>query len=132
MNTDIKQEITDYAIDMLEDIIDYNVTSKDTNKYACDLHHYIFNEDYYIIGTYKAEQWLEKFGTYKAINKVQEYEKEHFGEVSTNLGDPEKVANMLVYIIGEEILYDTEHIHEIWNETCTVEDIETIIGELKN
>jgi len=38
------------------------------------------------------------------LNKVQTYEKDNFGEVYTDLSDPEKLINMLYYIIGEEVL----------------------------
>ena len=43
-----------------------------------------------------------------AIEKVQGYEESHFDKVITDLSDPEKLANMLYYIIGEEIINDLE------------------------
>ena len=43
--------------------------------YYCDLHHEVFNTDYYIIGTYEAKKALEEYGVFDAIEKVQTYEK---------------------------------------------------------
>ena len=83
--------------------------------YYCDLHNDVFNTDYYIIGTYQAEEALKEYGVFKAIEKVQTYEKENFGEVYTDLSDPEKLINMLFYIIGEEVLYEMMDGIEAWN-----------------
>ena len=91
----------DEAIETLIEVIDNR-----TIGYYEDLHHYAFNEDYYIIGTYKAQKALEQYGTFNAIEKIQTYEQDNFGEVLTDLGNPEAVANMLWYIVGYEALND--------------------------
>jgi len=72
--------------------------------YYCDLHNEVFNTDYYIIGTYRAKEALNEYDVFEALDKVQTYEKDNFGEVYTDLSDPEKLINMLYYIIGEEVL----------------------------
>jgi hypothetical protein len=84
--------------------------------YYCDLHHEVFNTDYYIVGTYKAKKALEEYGVWDAIEKVKTYEEDNFGEVYTDLSDPEKLVNMLFYIIGEEVLYEMMNGIEAWNE----------------
>ena len=68
-----------------------------------DLHHEIFNTDYYIIGTYKAKQWLGSM-VFEVINFIKEWEQDNFGEVSTDFSNPEMVVNMYTYIIGSEIV----------------------------
>lgn len=68
-----------------------------------DLHHHAFNTDYYIIGTQKAIEWMGS-EVFKIIEVIKEYEEFHFGEVSTDLSDPEKLVNMYTYIIGEQIV----------------------------
>ena len=88
----------------LEDILD--VLESGYSGYMEDLHHEVFNTDYYIIGTYQAKQALTEYGVFDAIEKVQSYEESHFDKVITELSDPEKLANMLYYIIGEEIIND--------------------------
>ena len=84
--------------------------------YYCDLHNEVFNTDYYIVGTARAKAALEDFGVFDAIDKVQTYEKDNFGEVYTDLSDPEKLINMLYYIIGEEVLHEMMDGIEAWDE----------------
>jgi len=101
--------------------------------YYCDLHQEIFNTDYYIVGTYEAKKALEEYGIWDAIAKVQEYEKDNFGEVYTDLSNPEKLVNMLYYIIGEEELFDMMDGIEAWNENWNnVATDETNAEILKN
>jgi DNA replication protein DnaC len=68
-----------------------------------DLHHEIFNTDYYIIGRFQATKWLGD-QVFNVINIIKEYENDNFGEVNTDFSEVEKVVNMYVYIIGEEIV----------------------------
>jgi DNA replication protein DnaC len=97
-----KEEIRDYILDRIDDL--------EGLSYAEELHNELFNTDYYIIGTYKAKQWCGD-DTFDIIEKIREYEADNFGEVNTDFSDPEKVVNMYVYIIGEEILSDCyEHL----------------------
>ena len=70
-----------------------------------DLHHEIFNTDYYIIGRYEATKWLGD-QVFNIINIIKEYENNNFGSVNTDFSEVEKVVNMYVYIIGEEIVAD--------------------------
>jgi hypothetical protein len=84
--------------------------------YYCDLHNEVFNTDYYIIGTYKAKEALKEYDVFEALEKVQTYEEENFGEVYTDLSDPEKLINMLYYIIGEEVLFEMMDGIKIWDE----------------
>ena len=74
-----------------------------------DLHHHCFNLDYYIIGTYEAKKWLGD-QVFNIIEIIKEYEQFNFGEINTDFSEPEKVVNMYVYIIGEEIV--AEYINE--------------------
>ena len=103
--------------------------------YYCDLHHEVFNTDYYIVGTYEAKEALNEYGVWDAIEKVQTYEKDNFGEVYTDLSNPEKLVNMLYYIIGEEVLYEMmdgiEAWEENWNNIATDETNTAILKEVK-
>lgn len=89
---------------------------EDYTGYYADFHHEVFNTDYYIIGTHQAKQALAAYGVFEAIEKVQEYEKDNFGEVYTELSNPEKLVNMLYYIIGEEELYKLMEDIPEWND----------------
>jgi len=89
------------------------------NDYDChdeDLHHKLFNMDYYIIGYYKAEQWLKKhdIDMCEGIAFVQYYERNNFGNDSVREYDnAEKLVNMIVYIVGEELIYQDEYQKEL-------------------
>ena len=119
------KELASYAIDKLNDGIGENC-------YGADLHNEIFNTDYYIIGYYQAEQWLIKnTGVFNGIGIVQDYEKDNFGEVTSDLSSSENVCNMVVYIAGEEVLQQSETLQENWNNELTEEDCNNIVKELK-
>jgi hypothetical protein len=97
--------------------------------YYCDLHNELFNTDYYIVGREWAENALEEYGVFKAINLVQTYEKEQFGEVYTDLSDPEKVINMVWYIIGDDVIgemFKIPEFEENWNNKADQKTNENI------
>ena len=119
---EMKQEAVEAIIEALEDGF---------NDYYCDLHNRAFNEDYYIIGTYEAKEALREYDVFDAIELVQEYEKFNFGEIYTDLSNPEKLINMVWYVIGEEIISDMYQIAEFeenWNN-CADEETNAIIVE---
>ena len=117
------EEIKDYAIDGLENL-------KGTNPECADIHNEIFNMDYYIIGTAKAKEWINKFGTFNVIGEIVDYETVHFGEVYTDCADPEKVANMFAFIKGEEILYESKNYDKLYDKQLNDGDLQQIINEL--
>ena len=81
-----------------------------------ELHHEIFNTDYYIIGRYEAKQWLGD-NIYEVIGRIVEYEQFNFGELTTDLSEPEKIVNMYTYIIGEDIVSDYLKYREEYEQT---------------
>ena len=121
----LKQDVISYMISQLEDQVGLN-------NDVSDLHHYLLNEDYFIIGTYQAKQWLSSY-VFDAIEAIKEYEQSNFGEVSTDFSDPEKVANMYAYILGEEILSDSDIYQQIQLEKSILEedDIKNLVEDLK-
>ena len=98
-----KQDIKDYIIQQLNDDVGLD-------QHISELHHYLLNEDYFIIGYYQAEQWLKKDNgsVFEAIETIREYEQTNYGQVSTDLSSSENVANMLAYILGEQILFNND------------------------
>jgi len=123
----LKEDVKEYIIQQLNDDVglDQNIN---------DLHHYLLNEDYFIIGYYKAEQWLKKDSIFNAIDKIKEYEESNFGEVSTDLSNSENVANMLAYILGEEILFENDTYNlftRFHNEYLSEDKRDLLIDSLK-
>mgnify|MGYP003119545742 FL=1 len=98
-----ENEIREFCLERLEEIADYKGFEDFSEMDISDLHHQIFNEDYYIVGYYQAEQWLGT-DTFRVIAEIKDYEEMHFGECHTDLSSSEAVVNMYVYILGEEVI----------------------------
>lgn len=108
-----KQELASQVLAIMEDSDGQDYSDFDELFNAC------FNADEYIIGTYEAAQALNDFkpnedldpvnsgsltdGAFGAIGLIQQYEEDNFGEVDTDLSNPEKVASMVAYIRGESL-----------------------------
>jgi hypothetical protein len=108
---EMKEQAIEAIIEALED---------GYNGYYCDLHNEVFNTDYYIIGTYEAKEALREYDVFEAIELVQTYEKDNFGEVYTDLSNPEKLINMIYYVIGEEVISEMFKI-PVFNANCNEE-----------
>ena len=93
------QEVKEYFNDFI------NENSNYLEEISENLHHECFNTDYYIIGRYKATQWLGD-QVFNIIDIIATYEKDNFGEVTIDFKEPERVVNMYVYILGEYIVQD--------------------------
>ena len=110
--SDIKQDL----IDKLNDL--YGV-----DRSSDDLHHHLCNEDYFIIGTYKAKQWLGDHA-FDVIEEIKEYENDNFGQVTTDFSQPERVANMYAYIVGENLLGTSDWFHKCLSNDERIREID--------
>ena len=115
-----RAEIKKYLNDRVKELKEYSKESYNDMVKDGDLHNEIFNTDYYIIGTYEAKQWLGD-QAFDIIGIIKEYEEDNFGEVNTELDNPEKVVNMYVYIVGEDLIqndprFERENFEESWEE----------------
>ena len=123
----LKEDVKEYIIDQLQDDIGLDNPIE-------ELHDSLLNQDYFIIWFYKAEQWLKKDSIFYDIEKIKEYEQSNFGEVTTDLSSSESVANMLAYILGEEILFNNDTYNlftRFHNEYLTEEKKNLLIDSLK-
>ncbi len=124
-NIGVLREIAEETVSKLQDGIGLD-------NDASELHHYLWNEDYFIIGTYDAKKWIEShMSPFDAVAEVIEYEKEHFGESNTDFTNAENVANMLAFIYGYEVLGSSKHMDKMWNRKLDEEDINIIIKEIE-
>ncbi len=103
---EIKEHFDDFIEDRGEEWVSENLD---------DLHHYAFNEDYYVIGRHNATQWLGD-QVFNVIDHIKEYEQTNFGEVTTDLSEPERVVNMYAYIIGEQVVAEWSMLNRKWLE----------------
>jgi len=98
-----QDEIKQYAIDQIKEFLKYDADY--LNNDFSDIHHDLFNTDYYLIYYSECNKWLGSHA-FECIGIIQDYEKDNFGEVTTDLSNSENVVNMYVYIVGEHILQD--------------------------
>ena len=128
MSTQIKiqQSIVAHAHEGIQDII--NGMSENDSFDLSNLHHRLFNEDYFIVGYYKAEQWIREnnLNAWDVIEEVKDYEELNFGTFSTEL-NAEAMVNMFAYIQGEALLNSLENIR--YNE-ADKERMEAILSEI--
>ena len=98
-----KKAILEYAIDQLDSEVGLGA-------YIDDLHHYLFNQDYFIIGTYKASKFIgEDLGDILRVCIDFEKDMGIFDEsFYMTILEPEKVVNKLAYVIGYEILNNSK------------------------
>ena len=100
-------------------------------QYGCDLHNFLYNEDYAFIYNNEAEEAVNSVDTWSAIRLVKKYEEDNFGECNTEI-EPVKIANMLVYIYGEFLLAQVEYLgSEAWDRELTTEDLEIIADQME-
>lgn len=98
-----QNEIKEYAIEKIREHLKYDENYLDND--ISEIHHDLFNTDYYLIYYYECNKWLGSHA-FECIGIIQDYEKDNFGEVTTDLSNSESVVNMYVYIVGEHILQD--------------------------
>ena len=111
----IKGEIKDMIMDY-EDV------------YGCDLAYEMYNNDYYIIGTYKAKQFLKEY--FDDMCECLEQYQEEFGEIYKDITDPEKVASLLALFVAQDVLSESKILDDKWNEALEESDLEQIKEEL--
>lgn len=103
------------------------------NNYTFDdVFNDLFNSDYYIIGYKEAEDALKEYGVFKALDEVQRFDIENFGEWNTDYTDPEKVANMLEYIHASEYMQDMLNEAGLYlSDETTAENVNLLVETLK-
>ena len=99
------EEIKQYAEETIKERLAYDKEYLEQD--LTEIHHDLFNTDYYIIGYYECEKWLSN-NVFNVIEEIKDYEQNNFGEIATDFSSSEQVVNMYVYILGEHIIYNTE------------------------
>lgn len=117
----------EFTLERLEDL------RSDINNgamiYVDDIHFELYNTILPFGNTEDAKEQLLKCDVFKAIDKVTSYEWDSFGEIYTDIADPKKLAGMLVYVLGEEFLFNAD-IHSIGGEFVTDEHINHLVENI--
>ena len=94
---------------------------------AGDLHASLYSEPQHYIYYASAKEATAELDAWECIGAVQKYEQDQFGEVYTPLSDACRVANMVVYIMGEYLLQaiyaDTDYFGDKWDEQLSDDDL---------
>ena len=126
---DLNKE-NDLIFEKVCEILDDRLDEDAVGQYGCDLHNYLFNEEQAFIYNNEAESAVDSVDTWSAIRLVKKYEEDNFGESTTEI-EPCKIANMLVYIYGEFLLNQVEHLtDEAWDRELTEKDVEQVKEDL--
>lgn len=100
MKPEILEDVENQLIDAL---ISHDLHGVST----VDMHHEVYNRDNIYVYTADAKRDLESIGTFNAIQTVMQYEQDNFGQTAPaeKYGNPCWVADMVVYILGEALIY---------------------------
>ena len=131
-------------LELIKDEIEHNCLESDTinERYfdVSEFHSKLFNEEYYFVYTSQCNDFIDSQfnNAFKAIEIVKDWEESNFGMFNTTI-DAFNIANMLMYIIGEDLLYNVLSIEDEttakeiltkvnnliqWENTTTFEPIE--------
>ena len=74
---------------------------------TADMHHEVYNQSAAYVYIADAKRDLEQIGTFNAIQTVMQYEQDNFGQTAPaeKYGNPCWVADMVVYILCEALIY---------------------------
>lgn len=95
--------------------------------YAFDLHNELYGAQQYYILYAHAKEAAAEIDVWECVGAVQKCEKDQFGEVYTPLSDACHAVNMVVSIMGYELLDaiygDTRYFEAKWNEQLSAGDL---------
>lgn len=129
----LEKEYKTELLELIKDELEHNCVDTDTigERYfdVPDLHHKLFSEDYYFIYTSDCNSFINSQfnNSFEAIEIVKEYEEDNSGTFNTII-DAFNIANMLIYIIGEDLIYN---VLNITHETTAKEVLNNIEELLK-
>ena len=99
--------------------------------YAGDLHNELYGAQQHYIYYANAKEAAAEIDVWECIGVVQKYEKDQFGEVYTRLSDACDVTNMVVSIMGYELLDaiygDTRYFGDKWSEQLSAGDLAAML-----
>lgn len=99
------------------------------NVEIADLIFEMYNNDYYIIGTYQAEEFIGKH-VHEVFRSLKHYQEE-FGDAYPDIENPEKVATLTVLMIAEEIFNSNDVVSKNWDKKLNDSNVKRIIDSLK-
>jgi hypothetical protein len=124
----------DHIKEIITRMLDLLQENVGLDEYMCDLPHDLMGTQYYIVGRYKAEQWLQNGpGVFEAIKTVTDYYEFIVGEtpVAEIVTEPEQIVNMFVYITSGDIIAGTDTYYQNRDKKVSEDMLDALIAELK-
>jgi hypothetical protein len=134
MLNDIMSEIKCYTPEKpeLADLIAneiYSMLDNHVDVEIPELAYKMYNEDYYIIGTYQAAEFCKTY-FHEMLDTLEDYQEE-FGEAYKNIQNSENVASLIALKTCEKILNNCDTIQKNWDNELNEDMIKEIKEELK-
>jgi len=109
MTNSIIAELQAHAYDQIQELYRYNSLELLQLHEDGELHHKLFNEDYYIIGYHQAKEWLKahNIDVFEGIDYCRTAEIDNFGESNTDYNNEETLVNHIVYWSGYDLDLDS-------------------------
>ena len=123
-NRKIFEDIKAHALDRIDDAV---------GVYGCDLHNYLFNEDYFVVYHSEAKKIADRWDVdaFDLIEYNIEEEINYFGECywikEKNNLNWESQINLAAYWLGQELLHKVQvELDDCWDSELTEENIKEI------
>jgi hypothetical protein len=103
MRKSVKQELIEYGVQRLNEL---ELSNRELSEVS-DVHHKLFNEDYYIIGYHESSEWLKKhdIDVFDGITFCEVQEEDNFGGChTTKYENSELLVNHIVYWVGMQVI----------------------------
>ena len=93
-----------------------------------ELAYEMYNQDYYIIGTYDAKRFISKYID-DCFEALEQY-NDNFGEQYADITNLEKLASLMALMAAEELFSEVVESEE-WDEELTEEITDRMIDALR-
>jgi len=129
-NNEIFDSIKNHALSRLEE---------GYSGYGCDLHNYLFNEDYFVMYHSNAKKIADKWevDAFELVEYNIDQERDNYGECywinEKNKLNWESQINLATYWLGQELLDEIqEELEDYWDSEMTKEDVDKVFVLIDN
>lgn len=115
-----QKEILEYTLLKINELLEHDIFLENIKDHHYDFFYDSNAGDYYKMGIDKSKEWLGNY-VFEVIEVIKDFEKPRYGEVTTDLTNPEEVVSSYVYIVGEYILENMTYDNEYFNSNAILE-----------
>ena len=112
-----QKEILEYTLLKINELLEHDIFLENIKDHHYDFFYDSNAGDYYKMGIDKSKEWLGNY-VFEVIEVIEDFEKPRYGEVTTDLTNPEEVVSSYVYIVGEYILENMTYNNEYFNSNA--------------